>query len=155
MSKDYENELQGQKRKADVELINARCRQHARLDQVSQRAGGGGQLTYIEGNSLIDNMNEVFGSTGWNTRIISQDGALSPNGKWEYMCMIEVSVPAYGATKQDVGYGSGEREKASKEAVTDALKRACRQFGNYFGNSLYDKEHLAALDRERKQKNTK
>ena len=31
---------------------------------------------------------------------------------------------------------------AAKEAVTDALKRAMRSFGNQFGNSLYDKSRL-------------
>ena len=30
-------------------------------------------------------------------------------------------------------------EGGAKEAVTDAIKRAMRSFGNQFGNSLYDK----------------
>ncbi|MDK2063130.1 Rad52/Rad22 family DNA repair protein, partial [Aliarcobacter butzleri] len=48
--------------------------------------------------------------------------------------------------KEDVGFGTGisktladANESASKEAVTDAIKRAFRSFGNQFGNSLYDK----------------
>jgi len=31
------------------------------------------------------------------------------------------------------------KEGAAKEAVTDAIKRTLRSFGNQFGNSLYDK----------------
>ena len=49
-------------------------------------------------------------------------------------------------SRQDVGFGTGvsktladSNENAGKEAVTDALKRAMRSFGNQFGNSLYDK----------------
>lgn len=48
--------------------------------------------------------------------------------------------------REDVGFGTGidktlaqAHEGAAKEAVTDALKRAMRSFGNQFGNSLYDK----------------
>jgi DNA repair and recombination protein RAD52 len=44
------------------------------------------------------------------------------------------------------GFGTGvsktladSHENAGKEAVTDALKRAMRSFGNQFGLSLYDK----------------
>lgn len=44
------------------------------------------------------------------------------------------------------GFGTGvarnladAHENSAKEAVTDALKRSLRSFGNQFGNSLYDK----------------
>lgn len=51
---------------------------------------------------------------------------------------------------QDIGYGSSENqrskaaayEKARKEAVTDAMKRALRIFGNRLGNCAYDKIFL-------------
>ena len=51
---------------------------------------------------------------------------------------------------EDVGYGVGNSyngfgdafESAAKEAVTDALKRCLRSFGNAFGNCLYDKDWL-------------
>ena len=33
-------------------------------------------------------------------------------------------------------------EKARKEAVTDALKRALKSFGNILGNCLNDKDYL-------------
>jgi recombination DNA repair RAD52 pathway protein len=52
--------------------------------------------------------------------------------------------------RQDIGYGHIENckgkaaafEKAKKEAATDALKRALRNFGNVLGNCLYDKDYL-------------
>lgn len=147
----FENASRGEKRKAVDEL----CKRHADLKDLNQRTSGSGMLTYIEGNALIDNMNEVFGSTGWNTRIVSLEGTLLEPRKWEYMCTIEVTVSEFNSVRQDVGFGAGDREKASKEAVTDAIKRACRQYGNYFGNSLYDKGHLAELEIERKQKKQK
>ena len=51
---------------------------------------------------------------------------------------------------KDIGYGHIENckgkaaafEKAKKEAATDALKRALRNFGNVLGNCLYDKDYL-------------
>lgn len=36
-------------------------------------------------------------------------------------------------------------DKAKKEAVTDAIKRALRIFGNHLGNCVYDKEYLKSL----------
>ena len=55
-----------------------------------------------------------------------------------------------GAFHEDVGYGTSEGmkskalsvEKARKEAVTDALKRALKSFGNILGNCLADKEYV-------------
>ena len=51
-----------------------------------------------------------------------------------------------GVDREDVGAGHGydvdcglAHESAIKEAVTDALKRALRTFGNPFGLALYDK----------------
>lgn len=33
-------------------------------------------------------------------------------------------------------------EKCKKEATTDALKRALRNFGNVLGNCIYDQDYL-------------
>lgn len=58
-----------------------------------------------------------------------------------------------GTYHEDLGYGHIENckgkaaafEKAKKEATTDALKRALRQFGNVLGNCIYDKQYLAKV----------
>lgn len=58
-----------------------------------------------------------------------------------------------GTFHEDLGYGHIENckgkaaafEKAKKEATTDALKRALRQFGNVLGNCIYDKQYLAKV----------
>lgn len=75
-----------------------------------------------------------------------------------------------GASHEDIGYGradnvktkgdgldkvrrclvtlttdSHDRVQAKKEAVTDALKRALRNFGNLLGNCLYDKAHIQSI----------
>jgi DNA repair and recombination protein RAD52 len=57
---------------------------------------------------------------------------------------------ASGAFHEDVGYGSAEGmrskamsiEKARKEAVTDATKRALKSFGSALGNCINDKDFL-------------
>ncbi len=36
-------------------------------------------------------------------------------------------------------------EKAKKEAISDARKRALRLFGNGLGNCVYDKEYLKQM----------
>lgn len=60
-----------------------------------------------------------------------------------------------GTYHEDIGYGHIENckgkaaafEKAKKEAATDALKRALRNFGNVLGNCLYDKDYLQKVTR--------
>lgn len=63
---------------------------------------------------------------------------------------ILLCISPLSSTYQDIGYGSAENqkskasayEKAKKEAVTDATKRALRMFGNRLGNCAYDKTFL-------------
>jgi DNA repair and recombination protein RAD52 len=108
---------------------------------------------YIEGWHAIAEANRIFGHGAWSyvIKILSQDSlAEGQNGKGEpqwqaaYTCIVTVMVG--DVTREDVGFGSGFAkqigdaiEGATKEAVTDALKRALRTFGNPFGLALYDK----------------
>ena len=69
--------------------------------------------------------------------------------------MVRVTLKD-GTSHEDVGYGTAENpkkgaaiEKAKKEAVSDARKRALRLFGDALGNCLYDKEHLKRLKTSR------
>lgn len=60
-----------------------------------------------------------------------------------------------GTFHEDIGYGHCENtkgkaaafEKAKKEAATDAMKRALRNFGNVLGNCLYDKDYLSKVSK--------
>jgi DNA recombination protein Rad52 len=119
----------------------------------------GAKGDYIEGWHAIAEANRIFGHDGWSYTIqLIQDSLIQAdiererNGQkhtekqWQaaYTCICTVS--AGGATRQDVGFGSGFAkqigdaiEGATKEAATDALKRALRTFGHPFGLALYDK----------------
>lgn len=107
---------------------------------------------YLEGWHVINELNRVFGFDGWSYRIeLSKDSLVEGlDGKnqtqWQaaYTCVCTLTVG--DVTRQDVGFGSGFAkgvgdaiEGATKEAATDALKRAARTFGNIFGLALYDK----------------
>ena len=131
-------------------------------EYVSYRRGEGGRmLAYAEGHEVITLMNMIFGWEGWNSKIVSSvvDYAEVGNGgKWNVGVAATVRLTATflaGACvrevcHEDTGYGTMENgpsrgkatEKSRKEAVTDALKRAARQFGNATGGCLYNKEYL-------------
>lgn len=126
------------------------------MDQVSSRESfGGNKLDYLEGWAAIENANRVFGFDGWEYEVLSTspthayDFETKTGKKMSAVCYTAmVRVRALGCTRSDVGYGNGmgpegkgeEHELAIKEAVTDALKRALRSFGDQFGNTLYNKE---------------
>lgn len=114
---------------------------------------------YLEGWHVINEANEIFGFNGWSYTIDLQrddlrkvevtktwNGQSKTEEQWQaaYTCICTLTVD--GVTRQDVGFGSGfakgvgdALEGATKEAATDALKRALRTFGNRFGLALYDK----------------
>lgn len=107
---------------------------------------------YLEGWHVINEANRIFGFDGWSYTIDLRQDALvegkdgKGNPQWQaaYTCVCTLRVG--DVTRQDVGFGSGFAkaigdaiEGATKEAVTDALKRALRTFGNPFGLALYDK----------------
>lgn len=118
-------------------------------------------LAYAEGHEIISMMNTIFGWHGWNSKVMSSetDYATSDNGgKWSVGVAVTVRVTVFvnddgdvrDAFHEDIGYGTMDNapsrgkamEKARKEAVTDGLKRAARQFGKATGGCLYDKEYL-------------
>lgn len=113
---------------------------------------------YIEGWHAITEANRIFGFDGWSYRIndLKQCGQTYENNKGNsivsYIASVTVTIidqqheEGQPLERQDIGYGSGAskhvgdaHEGATKEAVTDALKRALRTFGNQFGLALYDK----------------
>lgn len=109
---------------------------------------------YIEGWHAMAEANRIFGFGEWSytvpecvcvhqgAREIGQ--AKKPGFGVTYTA--KVSVVVAGTVREDFGAGHGydvdcglAHESAIKEAVTDALKRALRSFGNPFGLALYDK----------------
>lgn len=110
---------------------------------------------YIEGWHAIAEANRIFGFDGWSYSIkdvkcVSERPReigknKTPGFGVTYTAAIYVDVMG-GVRREDVGAGHGydvdcglAHESAIKEAVTDALKRALRTFGNPFGLALYDK----------------
>jgi len=135
------------------DMLTARLNAPLPRDAVKTRKQGGSSLAYVEGWWIIQQANVFFGYDGWESRVIElREADLSnyeKNGRemfrCSYTCLMEVSMK--GVTHQDVGVGTGFAgapgdaiEGAAKEAVTDALKRCARYWGNQFGLSLYDDE---------------
>ena len=125
------------------------------LNRIKTREKGNINLSYIEGFDVIDTANLIFGYGNWSYLIssltqVSQEQNHNQNFVVCYKAVVKLIVKDDNHSKsifrQDVGFGTGtaktladSHENAGKEAVTDALKRAMRSFGNQFGNSLYDK----------------
>ncbi len=119
---------------------------------VKPKGDYGPKGDYLEGWHVINEANRIFGFGGWSYTInLTRDALVEGkdsrgNPQWQaaYTCICTLTVG--NATRQDVGFGSGFAktigdaiEGATKEAATDALKRALRTFGNPFGLALYDK----------------
>ena len=123
------------------------------LQLVSQRKGRGGRkFDYIEGHTAIDQANRIFGFGGWGYELVgdvtlrqiesmdSRSGEVTCSAA--YSAIVKVTVPG-APSRTDVGFqavtdeSAEGHETAFKGAVTDALKRALRSFGDRFGNGLY------------------
>ena len=136
-------------------------------EYISYRRGEGGRmLAYAEGHEVIGQMNVIFGWEGWNSKVVNfviDYAEVGNGGKWSVGVAATVRVTAIctesgskrEVCREDTGYGTMENgpsrgkamEKCRKEAVTDALKRAARQFGNATGGCLYNKEYLERVKR--------
>jgi len=122
--------------------------------RVAKRDKSGISLSYLEGHDVMDFANKVFGFEKWNyviTKLEKVHEGVNAKGNVEisYIALVKTSVltdTGDQIVREDVGYGNGvaknagdSYESATKEAITDALKRALRGFGNGFGLALYDK----------------
>ncbi|KAI9664449.1 MAG: DNA repair protein rad52 [Bathelium mastoideum] len=140
------------------EIATLQCRLDKQLgpEYISSRPGAGGaKVYYLAAEKAINLANEVFGFNGWSSAIknvqidfVDED---RNTGKISLGLSIIVRVTLRDGTfHEDIGYGHIENckgkaaafEKAKKEAATDALKRALRNFGNVLGNCLYDRQYL-------------
>lgn len=125
---------------------------------ISTRKGAGGkELSYLDGHDSIYLANKLLGNDKWSDDITMDSVNSRKEGdKWIVDATATVKVTVRWAsgestTHGDVGYGGGKPrqtisealEGAIKEAVTDARKRALKNFGEPLGNCLYDKRYLA------------
>ena len=120
---------------------------------VSRRDGRGNRsYDYIEGHTVIDQANKIFGYGGWGYELVGdvslrriekvdvRTGELKVN--YAYSAPVRVSVVG-APPRTDIGFhvvtddNPEGHETAAKGAVTDGLKRALRSFGDRFGNGLY------------------
>ncbi|KAL3450733.1 hypothetical protein BJX65DRAFT_270023 [Aspergillus insuetus] len=147
----------------EIAALQARLEKKLGPEYISSRPGAAGQkVHYLSADKCINLANEVFGFNGWsssiqNIQIDFVDEA--PNtGKISLGLSVIVRVTLKdGAYHEDVGYGHIENckgkaaafEKAKKEATTDALKRALRNFGNVLGNCIYDKDYISKVTKVR------
>ncbi len=123
--------------------VNDALRQPLDPALVSERKGRGGRrFSYIEGHTAIDQANQVFGYGGWGYELVGDVTLHQLGSGVAYSATVRVTVPG-APSRTDVGFqpvsdDSAEgHETAYKGAVTDALKRALRSFGDRFGNGLY------------------
>lgn len=124
-------------------------------EHVAKRQGAGSkQLSYIESHHAIREANRIFGFDGWSSETVDLRCIVEKPGECSYLARVRVTVSAGDRVlvREGVGAGHGKdhnigqaHEKASKEAESDAQKRALRHFGDQFGLALYDKnqEHVA------------
>ena len=121
---------------------------------VSRRTGRKNRTySYLEGHTAIAQANRIFGHGGWGYEVVGgvnlRDAQMinaetgDVRTSHAYAAMVRVDVPG-APSRTDVGFHavngddtSDDHETAYKGAVTDALKRALRSFGDQFGNGLY------------------
>lgn len=148
-----------------VTQLNARIERRL-LKQLNK---GGQSLTYLEAYSAINQLNRVFGYGSWSFAVGSVDQEEGDEGIVYFArCTLTVAAPdgtisthedegsSIAARVQKEGTLQGKvrldsRETARKGAISDALKRCARAFGEQFGNSLYDRDYLRQRDAEERQ----
>jgi DNA repair and recombination protein RAD52 len=126
---------------------------------ISYRTGSNmTRLAYLEGWTAINLANQIFGFNGWSSEIrdlrVDYEEVEEKKHTLGISCMVRITLKD-GTHREDVGFGSAEKqktramayEKAKKEAATDALKRALRQFGNSLGNCCYDRSYIKDIQR--------
>ena len=132
---------------------------------VSRRKGRGNRsFAYVEGRTAIDQANRIFGFGGWGHEVVGEvvlreiENVDPKTGEVTriraYAATVRVTV-AGAPSRTDVGFhtvaeenGEGH-ETACKGAVTDAMKRALRTFGDQFGNALYGEQPAAGQSAKR------
>lgn len=125
---------------------------------VSTRSQSGVNLSYLTGAYVINRLNQVLGQGNWAYKIdqlkpVFEGKITQASGKevftvsYTAMCSLIANIDGKTVEFTDVGFGDGTdarnpgkgHELASKEAATDALKRAAKNLGISMGLGLYFK----------------
>ena len=121
--------------------------------RVLRRVGfRGQQLEYLPVHDIIETANRIFGYGGWQREIRRLEKVYEDetDGVYSVGYLCEYRIRVGDVVHEDVGFGSSANqpdpaqahEMAVKAAVSDALKRCFRAFGDQFGLSLYRKHEL-------------
>jgi len=126
-------------------------RQPLRANLLKKRpAFAGKSAHYLDGGTSFSLANDIFGFDGWKSQIINSEIDFARekqknSDRWFVGVSVIVRVELKNGTyHEDLGFGEALNikgrgaalQKAKKEAVTDATKRALRIFGNGLGNCL-------------------
>lgn len=128
------------------------------LDKKHVRPPAQGKFgDYVEAWHVINEANRIFGFNGWTYDLVTlvKTNQNEKDGRHHVGYAATVRLTVDKVERTDVGHGQGHHpsegeahDSAIKEAVTDALKRALRTFGNPFGLALYDKSHANVADHD-------
>jgi len=117
--------------------------------------GGGKQFAYLSGESVIQELNNIFGHDGWESRIVTHKHSVdNHNGSFLVTAVCDIELTLHFSDKSIVRHGSAASshksdsingvDRAIHVAYTDsettAIKRAARTLGSRFGLDLYDKD---------------
>lgn len=126
--------------------------------RVMGRAGSGGKtLSYLQTHDVKRTANKIFGYDGWSYDVeeivcLGEEPFKNRNGKegirvgYRATVSVQVHLGEKSCYRSDVGYGDAmeyngskitPHELASKEAVSDAIKRCLSSWGDQFGLVLY------------------
>ncbi|KAH0570323.1 DNA repair protein RAD52 [Spironucleus salmonicida] len=115
--------------------------------QLAYRQGPRGtKIPYLEVSLAIQQANQAFGPCAWSSEIKNlQQNYLKEDGdqfRVSFSATVRVSLEN-GCFHEDIGQGNAERrqlseaiEHAQKGAVSDAVKRCLRYFGDGVGNRI-------------------
>lgn len=137
--------------------VGSLLNQHLGPEYLSLKQG---KFVYITGYEAVEIANAIFGWDGWSHQVVDQgqDMCEERNGKWTVVRWCTVRVTVYVDANREVfheGVGTASMdgapsalmaiEKCRKEAETDALKRALKNFGNATGNGIRCAEYRNAI----------
>jgi hypothetical protein len=123
--------------------------------------GGGREFAYLSGESVISELNRVFGFDGWSYHIRKHELVKShEDGVFTCTATCDVRLTLHfkdrditrsgSAASAHIARDPGGLDRACHVAYTDsettAIKRAARTLGSRFGLDLYDKDEKWKLE---------